>query len=635
MKYLRSIALSALLFAPSLILSNISHAQPTAIAKLDTAVAFVKVDRTQLWVKRSDTAGYVVFKANANNFSSISNLAYLDQTRDGRTLLLAGKFRFVPPWNLSQAIDWTGAISVPTDSLNDPHVLDHVKFLKTSPYSVIRPVGAVTPDHKWFVAFNTTAQGVIPNLKFYHGSLDSSYNVGGSTADQGLVIDSTAPSSSDALSNWKLSNISVSPDGKSMVAAATQEPDDPANFKFYLYYWHFGDPGGPFWRVDKFTNYQGILPQKTFSPDTLFGASIHVIDGDNAEIGLTNASGDPNIHYYTYRYTGFTGFTISGRSIDRSSIPSNEFFFSGRNDGTYSEDVLSNQTGQHALGGDVTISKWNADDALFITHEAVPPSGSNWKQVRDTLSEVYRYDFSSGTATKVYNDLSNQELQPQFMLVTGYETHYPKLTSTQTSLGFGTVDSGIASTKNITLSNSDAYASTPIDSIVLHAKTNYSIALPSNWNLVAHNGSITIPVTFKPIETTSGPKFDTLFVYWNDTVQHVMSINLSGIERIAQQPPPKSVREEDPAMFAMTVQPNPFLQSARISVTSPESGSIAIVVHDALGREVFASGNRKTSAGQSEEFTFDAKNLGLPVGTYYVTALLGDRAATREVVFVK
>jgi hypothetical protein len=83
------------------------------------------------------------------------------------------------------------------------------------------------------------------------------------------------------------------------------------------------------------------------------------------------------------------------------------------------------------------------------------------------------------------------------------------------------------------------------------------------------------------------------------------------------------------------VQPNPFAQSARINLTAPEAGSVAIVVHDALGREVYASQNIKTAAGQAQEFTFDAKSLGLPTGTYYVTALLGNRAATREVVFVK
>src|SRR6266511_1287700 len=86
------------------LLSSVSFSQPKATPKMDTAIAFVTQERTQLWLKRSDTAAYVVLKADANpntntNFRKINNLAYLDQTSDGKTMLLGGKFNFIPPWN--------------------------------------------------------------------------------------------------------------------------------------------------------------------------------------------------------------------------------------------------------------------------------------------------------------------------------------------------------------------------------------------------------------------------------------------------------------------------------------------------------------------------------------------------------
>jgi hypothetical protein len=634
MKYLRSITLFALLLAIGLPI--VASAQPVSVPKMDTAIAFVTIERTQLWVKRSDTAAYVVFKADPNNFISINNLAYLDQTRDGKTLLLAGRFHFIPPWNQSAAIDWTGAISVPTDSIGSRAVLNSVKFLKTAPYTTIRPLGVIAGDRKWFVAFNSIAANAAPPLKFYRGSLDSSYNAGGGTADLGLEIVSIGPTGSDIPSNWRLSNISVSADGSHMIAAATQEPEVPTSWKLYLYYWNLTAAGGPQWYVDNLKNYNALLPQKNYSPDTLYAFSVRLVDGDNAELGLVNVNGNANIQYYRYRYTGFSGLTPDGRSIKRSEIPSTEYFFSGANNSVFQEHLLTNSVGQHGLGGDIMFSEWNSDKAVFITHESAPEQS---QATRDTLSEIYTYDFTTNTAKKVYNNLTNQELQPQFMLIKGLEWHYPVLsTGTSQKFTFSQTDSGKATaSKSFTLSSIDPVAtSLVIDSIVLTNGTNFQLTGGTKTATTLSAGSpITLSAIFRPIDPTAGPKSDTIRVYWNDSAKEVLSFPMSGTENIPPPPPPKSVHEEDPAVFAMSVQPNPFAASASISLTAPEAGSIGIIVHDALGREVYASQSVKSAAGQSHEFTFDAKSLGLPAGTYYVTALLGDRAATRQVVFVK
>jgi hypothetical protein len=84
----------------------------------------------------------------------------------------------------------------------------------------------------------------------------------------------------------------------------------------------------------------------------------------------------------------------------------------------------------------------------------------------------------------------------------------------------------------------------------------------------------------------------------------------------------------------MTIEPNPFSTSTSVQLTVPSVGALGIVVHDALGRLVYTSDTREVGAGQTESFQFDAKSLGLPDGVYYVTAFLGERQASRAVVFV-
>src|ERR1044071_4196475 len=60
MTHLRSITLFALLLAFGLPLA--ATAQPQALKKSLPGVAFTKVDRSQLWIKRFDTAAYVTMK---------------------------------------------------------------------------------------------------------------------------------------------------------------------------------------------------------------------------------------------------------------------------------------------------------------------------------------------------------------------------------------------------------------------------------------------------------------------------------------------------------------------------------------------------------------------------------------------
>src|SRR5947207_2423546 len=93
-----SISILASFFAAPLL------AQPVSVPiTYKDVVAFVKADRSELWIKRPDTAAYRMLKADpsANNrtsFKKIEKLALLDQTDDGGTLLLGGSFTFYSLW---------------------------------------------------------------------------------------------------------------------------------------------------------------------------------------------------------------------------------------------------------------------------------------------------------------------------------------------------------------------------------------------------------------------------------------------------------------------------------------------------------------------------------------------------------
>lgn len=85
----------------------------------------------------------------------------------------------------------------------------------------------------------------------------------------------------------------------------------------------------------------------------------------------------------------------------------------------------------------------------------------------------------------------------------------------------------------------------------------------------------------------------------------------------------------------LTISPNPFFNSTTISLSSAASGSVSLVVRDALGREYYTSDTRKLSAGSIESFDLNANGLGLAPGVYYVTARDGASQVTCKVVYLK
>ncbi len=87
-----------------------------------------------------------------------------------------------------------------------------------------------------------------------------------------------------------------------------------------------------------------------------------------------------------------------------------------------------------------------------------------------------------------------------------------------------------------------------------------------------------------------------------------------------------------PARLGLVARPNPFNAVARIRIEVPQAGELTVRVFNQLGREVRTLLHERVSAGR-REVLFDG--TGLASGTYYVTARLGSRLATRRVTLLK
>lgn len=633
MKNLRSIAILVVLITTS----TTVLAQPVTVQKNMRAVAFTKVDRSQLWIKRFDTAAYVALKANPTSnsaFQKIANLAVLDQSADGLTYLLGGSFTVMSPWGSNVPVTWTGIIAIRADSLDDPNLLSHVHWLKTAARGTghFRPVGVLDHNRKWFGAMVTACPGVDPGVRFYHGSIDSDWNWAG------VRIDSATPTTSSP-NIWHMSNISITPDGNNMVAVVCEQPGNPAGFNMWIYHWNIAGASGPQLYESKITNYTPLMPARGWYPDTLFAFTVRVKDNANAELGLTT-QGSPDIQFYDFNYNTYATLNPTDAAI--TSIPSStisqygEYFFAGQNISTaaYNEDLTD--AIQHGMAGDISFNS-TGDTILFITHPAndVPNVA-----LRDSLSEIYLY--TNGQATSIYNDKGAQELQPVLVSVPGYETWYPGMSTDSASLTFRQTDTNHSSTppKNLTIRDTSNVATTIIDSIKLASGREFSLnGLPSfPYTLAVKTGTpLSISVVFKPLDTIGGTmKRDTIVVFSSTSMNTVIRIPMTGTAHVQPPPPPPgSVQEVDPIVFGMRVQPNPFTSATQVHLTAPTSGAVGIVVHDALGRLVYSSDLRRLTAGTDAAFTFDAQSLALPAGVYYVTAIVGDREASRQIVFAR
>jgi len=581
-------------------------------------------------VKRADSNAAKVLIYSTPQLT-MHNLAALDLSPDGSAYLIGGSFTYTDPSN-QQQVTYSGLVSIPSNIsmaniLGELPPFGRIKFLKryTLPGGGFRPTGKITSDGVYWVALLTSGSvgfAANPPVVFYRGRMDKS------ETDPGAVVDSARAetTSGPTIGDYHLSNVALSPDNNHAVAVLTNQISTLTDDGYIFLDWNLGKFGGPALTV------RGPLQLTTGltnSEDSLFGLTVKVLDGTFAEVAIMDKNSG-NLEFKKWRYNGSGGvlledvdYTVS-RGI--STIPSDEYFFAGENRGSYLENRGDNI--MLGMAGDMSFNR-AGDSVVFITH---PFNDHN--SVLERTQKTHIYVYNGSTAKEIYNDPNAQELQPIFTYDIAYIPHYPHAVWQGGSSGnYGSIDTG--KTKDITFTvTNDSVPLLKIDSVKILGPnaSEFSLHDATVPSTLSTNGTLSLPVLFAPV-APNGARNAILHVYYQSKgVTQDLTQALIGTAHV----PPQVGVKEDPALAAsIEVQPNPFAASTSIRLTAPEAGTLGLIVHDALGRVVFTSDARKVQAGSIETFEFDAKSLGLTNGVYYVTAILGDRQASRQVVFVK
>jgi hypothetical protein len=617
---------------PILILASLAlevHAQgPVTTSARVPAIAFVKATRDTLFLKRADSAVKVILHTSPD--FKISKLAILDVTPDGSRYLLAGSFDYTNPFT-GQPANYTGLISYPVgldlSSANINTILATVKFVKayTSTGGFFRPTGKISSDGKsWFAIMTSGSPYLFPSVIMYHGSMDKS------EIDPGAVIDTVkaVPSSPPEINDYHMSNIAISDDNRHAVAVLTNQISTLTDDGYLFLHWNLDAVGSSALTVRGPVQITGGL---TNTEDSLFGLTVKIDDGTFAEVAIMNKS-NGSLEFKRWRYSGSGNVVLEdgGYSIGRhGGIPDDEYFFAGENRGPYKE----NQGNFRMLGlaGDMAFNR-AGDSVVFITH---PQDDHNSVTERNQKTRIYVYNGSS--AKEIYNDLEAQELQPVFASDVAYTKHYPGIAWSGSHAGsFGSHDTMTTTTLQFSVKDTSAVAAVR-DSISITGPDSAEFKLVSGGSTIIQPGAtVTLSIAWTPVGT-AGPRNATLTIVGYNGLNGPVTItqDLSGTATVKKPTGGGGVKEDPALAAAIEVQPNPFSASTSIRLTAPDAGTMALIVHDALGRVVFTSDARKVQAGSIESFEFDAKSLALPNGVYYVTAFLGDRQASRQVVFVK
>ena len=636
------------ILAFALFFASFDTIQAQSSTHLGPAVAFVKASRDTLFIQPlsvdSPVQAYDLpslftnFTNGAVTINSIKNLAVIGMTPAGDRLVIAGTVNYINPSN-STNVTFQGLLSIPWP-ITTFTLTNSVDFLLPANENDFRPIGILSADGKqWWITFTTTTGGNDP-LTFYHGNTDGSGS-----------IDSTTEFEMEE--GFQMSNITLDRSNNFILASTTYDKvldnSQVTDGRFLLHVWEAGH--GDDAAIDLSGAYDGLALNAGYYQqyDSIFGLTIiPQNDGHNALLGLTSnpidsktSVHDNSINFYTDPY-GSSGGGLSGSnesttiSMPSSILPSGEDFFSGQSCGTYQEQLYAPGKGQMGEAGDVSLNTIGGDSVLFVTHES-PEDCAN----RGAKSGIYFYDVTSGlaSATLVYNDTKAQELQPVWVVAPYLNAvapiSYPGIAwQTSNSGNFGSVDTGsISSPMNFTFIDTSSKAVT-LDSATITGPNASEFKINSGHvaGTLPSLATQSINVTFTPV-APAGAANATLNVYFEGQTPNLsITQALSGTVVI---PAGGGVKEDAVLASSLTIDPNPFSSSASVQLTSPDAGAMSIVVHDALGRTVYTSDLRETGAGQTESFTFGAKSLGLPDGVYYVTAFLGERQASRAVVFVR
>jgi hypothetical protein len=483
------------------------------------------------------------------------------------------------------------------------------------------PTGAIAPDDQhWYATWCAAAPGT-PQLWFFHGSLKKSDLAGIAPVDQVQYVDGQT-GNSGIVSDFHMTNLGVSPNSGMMLAVVV---DNLANSvdgaKYHAITWT------PATSIFTCRDFQTIVSH--FGGDNLdfhmgFGIRSEA-DGQTADLIMPlDSDGDLGLVNYNYTQGGSVGIAQPSSYISKGALPSGEYFFD------YLPGTEQVPTGvMRGNAGDIQFIG-NSDSLLFVTHD-INEAGNQEK------SELFLYDGT--TAKSLYNFAHKQELDPVFMPAVAGVVKPPPTpgyisTSTQ-SLNFGTHGVPGDSSLTVTFQNPSG-KSVEINSATITGSNAADFTVVSDTKGPLPLDSLTAgdAIGFLIKYTASKPPHASnasLVVKFANS-DSSRSISLSGASKDTASN--VGVSTSVLPSLRLSVTPNPFTNSTKITIEAAQDGMMNLEVRDVLGRVVYTAKPEMIGAGESRSINFDAHGLGLADGVYYLNANIGGASLTRQLVLI-
>jgi hypothetical protein len=197
---------------------------------------------------------------------------------------------------------------------------------------------------------------------------------------------------------------------------------------------------------------------------------------------------------------------------------------------------------------------------------------------------------------------------------------------------FGNLTVGSTMTKTLTLTDTSS-SNVTVESISITG-TDASEFLVGSLTFpatIVSQGQLAIPVIWNPINT-GGSRSATLTVTTNGNEgSNTYTINLSGMATVANE----AVGETTAQSTGINIWPNPISTTGAVRFTAATEGTVAWSIIDPLGRIRATLPSVQVSAGNPTGFTLSSEELGLPSGTYYLTAHIAGNTITKAFVIAR
>lgn len=661
----------SLLFIIVAIFSILTAAESFAQSGADTILSrtvYTTSDRLAILAKTVTVNKVdVLFQSGTDgkgNPVTVKNLAVLASSADGKSLLISGKFIFNTN-NLSVDSAWVIArIDSPFTNIggqirifSKPVTIGGAKILRYFsidenqslfhfPADKMMPLGVLTPDGNSWYATLSKVSGGSGNQWFFHGSFD------GKSPVDSLFVDPNDPTIGDAaaISGYHMSNLTTNEDGSTMLAFVFDQinSDKP---RAQLFRWTPGASVGTF----------GFFADKINVPNFRLGGNIDTCFGflfrvkpnqlnPTAEIALApNTTGD--LTMYSFRYDAGSAITLSAdnsRKIPRSILGDANtglHFFTGVTNSPQTPDdgrevITPSEGAPNGNGGDMMFSP-GGDSIIFVT------CGHN-DFASPAASEIAIYDIPQAQLTLVQNDLLAMERQPIFTANVIHKFKAPppppyqpgKAIIDKPSIDFGSNFIGDPNaTATVTLKDTTSSLVIVNQAMISGPDAGIFSVIPSippsPSQTVAGLGSLPFSVSFAPaaVQTYN----DTLIIHYQDSLKKgikdsifVIPLTGNGVKKTSG-----GVANSSPASFDLSIMPNPFTASTKITVTAREAGSTSLEIRDLLGKNIYSSKTLSLGSGEKFNYTFDANALHLIPEAYFVIVRSGVEEMTRQVIYVK